>query len=96
MQWMSSVLVFLVIYLYSFNLINAVQIDENADHSQELNDDEDHGMHTLLTILMLVIQTLVAIFTTLGLVIVCKDYFIHSLDRVCEGEMLCFFLCHER
>lgn len=33
----------------------------------------------------LVIHVLVAIFTFLGLAIVCDDYFVASLDRICEG-----------
>lgn len=36
----------------------------------------------------LVIHVLVAIFTFLGLAIVCDDYFVSSLDRLCEGELL--------
>lgn len=31
------------------------------------------------------IHVLVAIFTFLGLAIVCDDYFVSSLDRICEG-----------
>lgn len=34
----------------------------------------------------LVIHVIVAIFTFLGLAIVCDDYFVSSLDRICEGE----------
>lgn len=34
----------------------------------------------------LVIHVFVAIFTFLGLAIVCDDYFVASLDRICEGE----------
>lgn len=33
----------------------------------------------------LVVHVLVAIFTFLGLAIVCDDYFVASLDRICEG-----------
>ncbi|XP_052903292.1 probable sodium/potassium/calcium exchanger CG1090 [Anopheles moucheti] len=33
----------------------------------------------------LIIHVLVAIFTFLGLAIVCDDYFVSSLDRICEG-----------
>lgn len=33
----------------------------------------------------LIIHVLVAIFTFLGLAIVCDDYFVASLDRICEG-----------
>lgn len=33
----------------------------------------------------LVIHVLVAVFTFLGLAIVCDDYFVASLDRICEG-----------
>lgn len=36
----------------------------------------------------LVIHLLVAIFTFLGLAIVCDDYFVSSLDRICEGKWL--------
>lgn len=35
----------------------------------------------------LVLHVLVAIFTFLGLAIVCDDYFVSSLDRICEGKM---------
>lgn len=34
----------------------------------------------------LIIHVCVAIFTFLGLAIVCDDYFVSSLDRLCEGE----------
>lgn len=34
----------------------------------------------------LVIHVLVAVFTFLGLAIVCDDYFVSSLDRICEGK----------
>lgn len=34
----------------------------------------------------LIIHILIAIFTFLGLAIVCDDYFVASLDRICEGE----------
>lgn len=33
----------------------------------------------------LIIHVLVAVFTFLGLAIVCDDYFVSSLDRICEG-----------
>lgn len=33
----------------------------------------------------LIIHILIAIFTFLGLAIVCDDYFVASLDRICEG-----------
>ena len=36
----------------------------------------------------LAVHTLVAIFTFLGLAIVCDDYFVSSLDRICEGNYL--------
>lgn len=35
----------------------------------------------------LVIHVLVALFTFLGLAIVCDDYFVSSLDRICEGKL---------
>lgn len=35
----------------------------------------------------LIIHILVAIYTFLGLAIVCDDYFVSSLDRICEGEL---------
>ena len=35
----------------------------------------------------LVIHVLVAVFSFLGLAIVCDDYFVSSLDRLCEGEL---------
>lgn len=34
----------------------------------------------------LILHILIAIFTFLGLAIVCDDYFVSSLDRICEGE----------
>lgn len=34
----------------------------------------------------LIIHILIAIFTFLGLAIVCDDYFVSSLDRICEGK----------
>ena len=34
----------------------------------------------------LIIHVLVAVFTFLGLAIVCDDYFVSSLDRICEGR----------
>lgn len=34
----------------------------------------------------LIIHVLVAVFTFLGLAIVCDDYFVASLDRICEGK----------
>lgn len=36
----------------------------------------------------IVIHVLVAIFTFLGLAIVCDDYFVSSLDRICEEMKL--------
>lgn len=36
----------------------------------------------------LIIHIVVAIYTFLGLAIVCDDYFVSSLDRICEGESL--------
>lgn len=33
----------------------------------------------------LVIHILVAVYTFFGLAIVCDDYFVASLDRICEG-----------
>lgn len=38
----------------------------------------------------LIIHILIAIFTFLGLAIVCDDYFVASLDRICEGIKICF------
>jgi solute carrier family 24 (sodium/potassium/calcium exchanger), member 4 len=44
----------------------------------------------------LIIHVFVAIFTFLGLAIICDDYFVSSLDRICEGKTiiirLSFFL----
>lgn len=40
----------------------------------------------------LIIHILIAIFTFLGLAIVCDDYFVASLDRLCEGEFLIHLL----
>lgn len=34
----------------------------------------------------LILHILIAIFTFLGLAIVCDDYFVSSLDRICEGN----------
>lgn len=34
----------------------------------------------------LIIHILAAIYTFLGLAIVCDDYFVSSLDRICEGK----------
>lgn len=34
----------------------------------------------------LIIHIVAAIYTFLGLAIVCDDYFVSSLDRICEGE----------
>lgn len=34
----------------------------------------------------LIIHLAVAVFTFFGLAIVCEDYFVASLDRICEGE----------
>lgn len=39
----------------------------------------------------LIIHILIAIFTFLGLAIVCDDYFVSSLDRICEGELFHIF-----
>lgn len=36
----------------------------------------------------LIIHVIVAIFTFLGLAIVCDDYFVSSLDRICEGKLI--------
>lgn len=36
----------------------------------------------------LIIHILAAIYTFLGLAIVCDDYFVSSLDRICEGEAI--------
>lgn len=33
----------------------------------------------------LIIHFIVAIYTFLGLAIVCDDYFVAALDRICEG-----------
>lgn len=38
----------------------------------------------------LIIHILIAIFTFLGLAIVCDDYFVSSLDRICEGESISY------
>lgn len=35
----------------------------------------------------IIIHILIAIFTFLGLAIVCDDYFVSSLDRICEGRL---------
>ena len=35
----------------------------------------------------LVIHVLVAVFTFFGLAIVCDEYFVASLDRLCEGKI---------
>lgn len=42
----------------------------------------------------IIIHILIAIFTFLGLAIVCDDYFVSSLDRICEGifNYIIFFL----
>lgn len=42
----------------------------------------------------LIIHILIAIFTFLGLAIVCDDYFVSSLDRICEGSLfnICYFI----
>ncbi|GBP89108.1 hypothetical protein EVAR_64376_1 [Eumeta japonica] len=42
----------------------------------------------------LVIHVLVAVFTFIGLAIVCDEYFVSSLDRICEGE--CTALVYSR
>ena len=34
----------------------------------------------------LIIHILVAMFTFIGLAIVCDEYFVSSLDRICEGK----------
>lgn len=34
----------------------------------------------------LIIHILAAVYTFLGLAIVCDDYFVSSLDRICEGS----------
>lgn len=34
----------------------------------------------------LLLHVLVAAYTFLGLAIVCDEYFVASLDRICEGE----------
>lgn len=34
----------------------------------------------------LILHILVAIFTFFGLAIVCDEYFVASLDRLCEGK----------
>lgn len=41
----------------------------------------------------LIIHVLIAIFTFLGLAIVCDDYFVSSLDRICEELRLSPGLC---
>lgn len=40
----------------------------------------------------IIIHILIAIFTFLGLAIVCDDYFVSSLDRICEGNFFIFTL----
>lgn len=40
----------------------------------------------------LIIHILIAIFTFLGLAIVCDDYFVASLDRICEGKIHLIFV----
>lgn len=35
----------------------------------------------------LILHVLVAVFTFFGLAIVCEDYFVSSLDRICEGTV---------
>lgn len=39
----------------------------------------------------LVVHVIVALFTFLGLAIVCDDYFVSSLDRICEGNHFSIF-----
>jgi len=34
----------------------------------------------------LILYILVAVYTFMGLAIVCDDYFVSSLDRICEGS----------
>jgi len=34
----------------------------------------------------LILHILVAVYTFMGLAIVCDDYFVSSLDRICEGS----------
>lgn len=34
----------------------------------------------------LIIHVIVAVYTFIGLSIVCDDYFVASLDRLCEGN----------
>lgn len=36
----------------------------------------------------LILHILVAVFTFIGLAIVCDEYFVSSLDRICEGMMI--------
>lgn len=36
----------------------------------------------------LILHVLVAVFTFFGLAIVCEDYFVSSLDRICEGAFI--------
>lgn len=43
----------------------------------------------------LIIHILIAIFTFLGLAIVCDDYFVSSLDRICEGKFNVIYLLIE-
>lgn len=38
----------------------------------------------------LVVNVIIALFTFLGLAIVCDDYFVSSLDRICEGMSIYF------
>lgn len=35
----------------------------------------------------LILHIIVAIYTFFGLAIVCDEYFVASLDRLCEGEL---------
>ena len=39
----------------------------------------------------LIIHILVAVYTFFGLAIVCDDYFVSSLDRICEGKRSILF-----
>lgn len=40
----------------------------------------------------LIIHILAAVYTFLGLAIVCDDYFVSSLDRICEGNKVIRYL----
>lgn len=39
----------------------------------------------------LILHILVAVYTFIGLAIVCDEYFVSSLDRICEGKVVCTY-----